>query len=96
MKFLTTLSLSAALALASLPALAETYVRGIVEEVNSETGRLTINHEALVDLDMEAMTMIFRLAEPEMIEGLEVGDAIEFVADRVNGRLTVVALRDPS
>jgi Cu/Ag efflux protein CusF len=45
---------------------------------------------------MEAMTMIFRLAEPEMIEGLEVGDAIEFVADRVNGRLTVVALRDPS
>jgi Cu/Ag efflux protein CusF len=64
--------------------------------VNSETGRLTLNHEALVDLDMEAMTMIFRLAEPEMIEGLEVGDAIEFVADRVNGRLTVVALRDPS
>ena len=96
MKFLTTLSLSAALALASLPALAETYVRGIVEEVNAETGRLTINHEPLVDLDMEAMTMIFRLAEPEMIEGLEVGDTIEFVADRVNGRLTVVALRDPS
>ncbi len=96
MKFLTTLSLSAALALTSLPALAETYVRGIVEEVNSETGRLTLNREALVDLDMEAMTMIFRLAEPEMIGGLEVGDAIGFVADRVNGRLTVVALRDPS
>lgn len=96
MKFLTTLSLSAALALASLPALAETFVRGIVEEVNADTGRLTLNHEALVDLDMDAMTMIFRLAEPEMIDGLEVGDEIEFVADRVNGRLTVVALRDPS
>jgi Cu/Ag efflux protein CusF len=93
---LKTLSLSAVLALAAFPSLAETYVRGVIEEVNAETGRLTINHEALIDLDMEAMTMIFRVAEPQMIEGLDVGDTIEFVADRVSGRLTVVALRDPS
>lgn len=96
MSLLKTLRLSAVLALAAFPSLAETYVRGVIKEVNAETGRLTINHEALVDLDMEAMTMIFRVAEPQMIEGLDVGDTIEFVADRVSGRLTVVALRDPS
>lgn len=96
MKFLKTLTLSAALALASLPALAETFVRGIVEEVNAETERLTINHEALVDLDMEAMTMVFRVTDPAMLQGLTAGQEIEFVADRLNGRLTVTALRDPS
>jgi Cu/Ag efflux protein CusF len=96
MSLLKTLSLSAVVVLAAFPSFAEPYVRGVIEEVNAETGRLTINHEALIDLDMEAMTMIFRLADPAMIEGLDVGDVIEFVADRINGRLTVMALRDPS
>jgi Cu/Ag efflux protein CusF len=96
MSLLKTLSLSAVVVLAAFPSFAETYVRGVIEEVNAETGRLTINHEALIDLDMEAMTMVFRLADPAMIEGLDAGDVIEFVADRVNGRLTVMALRDPS
>lgn len=94
MKPTKTLTLAAALAAFAMPSIAETFVNGVIEDIDTERGRLTIAHEPLVDLDMEAMTMVFRLAEPTMIDGLTVGQAIEFVADRVNGRLTVTQIRD--
>lgn len=94
MKPTKTLTLAAALAAFAMPSIAETFVNGVIEDIDTERGRLTIAHEPLVDLDMEAMTMVFRLAEPTMIDGLTVGQAIEFVADRLNGRLTVTQIRD--
>jgi Cu/Ag efflux protein CusF len=42
---------------------------------------------------MPAMTMVFVLGDPAMAEQLEVGKEIEFTADRVNGKLTVTALK---
>lgn len=42
---------------------------------------------------MPAMTMVFVLADPAMAEQLPEGAAIEFAADRVNGKLTVTELR---
>jgi Cu/Ag efflux protein CusF len=94
MKPTKTLTLAAAFAALALPGFAETFVNGVIEDIDTDRGRLTIAHEPLVDLDMEAMTMVFRLAEPTMIDGLSVGQAIEFVADRVNGRLTVTQIRN--
>lgn len=88
-----TLTLAAAFAAMALPGYAETFVNGVIEEIDADRGRLTIAHDPLVDLDMEAMTMVFRLAEPTMIDGLTVGQTIQFVAGRVNGRLTVTQLR---
>ena len=41
---------------------------------------------------MPGMTMIFEAADPELLEGLKPGDAARFVADRVNGMLTVTAV----
>ena len=85
----------AALAFATLasPSLAETFVKGIVQKVDAKTQKLTIAHEDLVDLDMPAMTMVFAAGEPSMVENLKEGDQIEFVAARVNGRLTVTRIK---
>lgn len=96
MKNLKTVALAVALGLFALPAFAESFVRGVVEEITTDPQRLTIAHDAIPNLEMEAMTMVFRVADPAMLEGLIVGQAIEFEADRINGRLTVTALRDPS
>lgn len=96
MKTLKSLTLAAALGLLALPAFAEGFVRGVVEEIATDPQRLTIAHDAIPNLDMEAMTMVFRVADPAMLDGLTVGQKIEFEAERVNGRLTVTALRDPS
>lgn len=94
MKLTKTLTLAAALFAASLAtASAETFTKGIVKKIDANAGKVTIIHEELVDLGMPAMTMVFRLADEAMLESLEEGKEIEFVAARVEGKLTVAKLQ---
>ena len=90
----TGLALLAALVVAlTTPAFAETFTKGVVEKIDLKTKRLTIAHEELKDLDMPAMTMVFRAGDEAMLENLSVGSEIEFVAERINGKLTVTKLK---
>ncbi|MBU1836756.1 MAG: copper-binding protein [Alphaproteobacteria bacterium] len=68
------------------------YTKGSVKALDNEAGKVTIIHEELVNLDMPAMTMVFR-ADEEVMARLAEGQNIEFVADRVEGKLTVVELK---
>jgi Cu/Ag efflux protein CusF len=74
-------------------ALAQEYVKGEVVKVDAKQQKLTIKHEPLTNLDMPAMTMVFVVAEDGMIEKVKAGQAIEFTADRVNGRITVTEIK---
>ena len=71
---------------------AETFTKGVIKKLDTKAGKVTIIHEALIDLDMPAMTMVFR-ADEEMMAKMAEGNEIEFLADRVNGKLTVTALK---
>jgi len=62
---------------------------GEVRKVDRVAGKLTIRHGPIVNLDMQAMTMVFRVSDPAMLEGLQVGDKIDFVAELIK-RATVV------
>tara|TARA_R110002020_G_scaffold402013_1_gene612200 strand:+ start:52 stop:459 length:408 start_codon:yes stop_codon:yes gene_type:complete len=73
--------------------LATEYTKGVVKKVDLKAGKVTIIHEELTGLDMPAMTMVFRTVDPAMLEKMKEGDAIEFVADRVKGKLTVTDLK---
>jgi Cu/Ag efflux protein CusF len=42
---------------------------------------------------MPAMKMVFELADAGMLEGLSEGIQISFLAERVNGKLTVTELQ---
>lgn len=68
------------------------YTSGKIKKVDAKAGKVTIIHGPLVNLDMPAMTMVFR-ADEAMIASLSEGQNIEFVADRVKGKLTVTQLR---
>ena len=81
-----------ALLLLALPAAAQS-VSGTVTKVDEPQGKLTINHGPIKNLDMDAMTMVFRAGEPAMLKGLKAGDKIKFDADRVNGQITVTKLQ---
>jgi Cu(I)/Ag(I) efflux system periplasmic protein CusF len=81
-----------ALLLLALPAAAQS-VSGTVTKVDEPQGKLTINHGAIKNLDMDAMTMVFRAGDPAMLKGLKAGDKIKFDADRVNGQITVTKLQ---
>ncbi len=69
-----------------------TFTKGSVKALDAEAGKVTIIHDELVNLDMPAMTMVFR-ADEETLARLSEGQEIEFVADRVEGKLTVVELK---
>ena len=65
---------------------------GEVRQVDKAGGRLTIKHGPLRNLDMPGMTMAFKVRDPSMLERAKAGDKIDFVAENVNGTLTVVRL----
>ncbi|WP_375691733.1 copper-binding protein [Pseudooceanicola sp. LIPI14-2-Ac024] len=65
---------------------------GTITKIDSKWNKLTIDHGPLENLDMEGMTMVFEVADPAMMEGLSEGQEINFLADRVKGKLTVTEI----
>ncbi|KWF26724.1 RND transporter [Burkholderia diffusa] len=66
---------------------------GEIKKIDTTAGKLTIKHGPLENLGMEAMTMVFKAKDPAMLSQVKVGDKIDFVAEEVNGTLTVVKLQ---
>ncbi|WP_459573275.1 copper-binding protein [Cupriavidus sp. 8B] len=66
---------------------------GEVKKVDVSAGKLTIKHGPLTNLDMDAMTMVFRVKDPAMLIQVKEGDKIKFAAEKVNGALTVTTLQ---
>ncbi len=92
-KFIKIAALSVlSLALAS-PALAVEYTKGQITKIDAKQQKLTIKHGALKNLDMPAMTMVFNVSDEKMLAKAKEGKNIEFVADRVKGKLTVVEMK---
>lgn len=69
-------------------------VEGEIKKVNKEAGKLTIRHGELKDLGMPAMTMVFHVKDPAMLDQVKAGDKIKFVAQKVEGAMTVVKLEN--
>ena len=91
-------TLFAALALTAsatfaLPVQAAEFTKGVVKKIDTKAKKVTIDHEDLKNLDMPAMTMVFRVGDDALLAKLKEGAAIEFVADRVNGKLTVTEIK---
>jgi Cu/Ag efflux protein CusF len=66
---------------------------GEVRKVDKEQGKVTLRHGPLQNLDMPAMTMVFRAADPKLLEGLKEGDKVKFTAERASGGYTVTAIQ---
>ena len=73
-------------------AAASAMTSGEVRKVDNAAGKITIRHEELKNLDMPAMTMSFRAADPKFLDQVKQGDKVNFVAERVNGELTVTKI----
>ena len=66
---------------------------GEIKKVDAAAGKLTIKHGPLENLGMDAMTMVFKVKDPAMVSQVKVGDRIDFVAEEVDGALTVTKLQ---
>ena len=67
-------------------------IDGEVRKVDKGAGKLTIRHAEIRNLEMPAMTMVFTVKDPEMLDRLKEGDKIKFTADKVNGVYTVTTV----
>jgi Cu(I)/Ag(I) efflux system periplasmic protein CusF len=65
---------------------------GEIKTVDKQAGKITIKHGPLANLEMPAMTMVFRVKDPAMLDQVKEGDKVKFVASRENGALTIIQL----
>jgi Cu/Ag efflux protein CusF len=65
---------------------------GEVRKVDKDAHKITIRHGALANLDMPAMTMVFRVKDPAMLDKVKAGDKVKFQAEKIDGNLTVMRI----
>src|SRR5699024_10921303 len=51
---------------------------GVVKAVDTAQGTVTIKHQAIAALHWPAMTMTFKAAKPELLEGVKAGEKVRF------------------
>jgi Cu/Ag efflux protein CusF len=65
---------------------------GEVRKVDKEQGKVTLRHGPIANLDMPGMTMVFKVADPKMLEAVKQGDKVRFAAHNIDGAVTVTAI----
>ena len=95
-KALTTLLSSvAALLVATASAFAQTalpLVSAEVRKVDPDTRKITLKHGDIPNLEMSAMTMVFRVKDPALLQKVKAGDQVKVTVDKVEGALTVMSM----
>ncbi|TCV90300.1 copper-binding protein [Sulfurirhabdus autotrophica] len=80
---------------ANMPEMASTSMsNGIIRKVNKSSKKITIKHGPLNNLGMGAMTMVFKVKDPAMLEQVKSGNKVNFVAESINGDLTVTKIEE--
>ncbi|MFM5139223.1 copper-binding protein [Aeromonas rivipollensis] len=70
-----------------------TMTKGVISRIDAPNGKVGIKHEAIANLKMPPMNMVFLLADPALLKDLKVGDAVRFHAENPAGKLTVTAIQ---
>jgi Cu(I)/Ag(I) efflux system periplasmic protein CusF len=79
--------------LVALPVLAQTpATEGEVTKIDKAQAKITLRHGEIKNLDMPAMTMVFRVRDAKMLDTVAVGDRVRFAAEKVGGNYTVTVI----
>lgn len=65
---------------------------GEVRRIDKDAKKITIRHGPLKNLDMPAMTMVFQVRDPAMLEQVKAGDKVRFSAEKSGGAYIVTAI----
>ena len=64
---------------------------GEIRKVDQGAGK-TIKHRPIQNLDMPAMTMVFQVTDPAVLQQVKPGDKVKFRAEKVGGVFTVTKI----
>jgi len=65
---------------------------GEVRKVDKDAKKLTIRHGPIQNLDMPAMSMVFQVKDPALLDQVKTGDKIRFIAEKVGGQYVVTRI----
>lgn len=65
---------------------------GLVKATDAAKGTITLQHEAIAAIGWPAMTMTFKLASPDLLKGVKVGDRVRFSLHPAGMASTVTAI----
>ena len=88
-----TVLIALAAAAISTVSMAAEFTKGEVKKIDLKQKKITIKHKELKSLEMPAMTMVFVVSDDALLAKVKQGQAIEFVAEKVNGKLTVTEIK---
>ncbi len=63
-----------------------------VRKVDKAQAKITLKHAEIKSLDMPAMTMVFRVKDGQVLDTLNPGDKVRFVAEKIDGQYVVTRL----
>lgn len=66
---------------------------GEVRKIDKETGKITLRHEAINNLDMPSMTMVFLVSSTALLDQVQTGDKVKFTAERQQGKFVVTKIQ---
>ena len=70
----------------------EQWVRAEIRKIDSENSKVTLRHEPLTELNMGAMTMVFRIDDASVLKRFAVGDRVKFIPESRAGQLFVTLI----
>ena len=73
-------------------ALAQSMTESEVRKVDREAKKITLKHGPIRNLDMPAMTMVFKVNDPGMLDQIKTGDKVAFEAQDIGGTVTVIRI----
>lgn len=62
----------------SMPAAKTAHGVGVVKAVDAKAGTITLSHQPIKELNWPAMTMTFKVAKPELLKDVTVGEKVHF------------------
>lgn len=77
---------------ATTPTAAAELTEGEVRKVDKEGKKITLKHGPLKNLDMPSMTMVFQVKDEAMLDKVQAGDKVQFQAEKLDGKFTVIRL----
>ena len=67
-------------------------ISGEVRKVKPDSGKITIRHEPIPNLDMPSMSMVFRVDEGIDISQFAKGETVEFTVIERDGKMVILSI----
>lgn len=73
--------------------LSSAFTAATVKKIDLQQQKITLKHEAIASIRMPAMTMVFKVKDPQLLQGIAVDDSVLFSVEKQGTQLIVVALK---